>query len=167
MESYDDIYSDLLGCTRGIMASVVPTKKIDLAWRRRLNKMLAPEYRARPDLLDLREVLLDYGGGEALLLGNDNSVAEVQKLLAQGKFWNGKPEMRVMRSNECHGNSRELCLRGLGQMASGFGLSADGLWRQHSWIVTPQNTVVETTTPRVAYFGVILDIEEVRDVKQE
>ena len=44
-------------------------------------------------------------------------------------------------------------------LATGYAMSEDGLWRQHSWCVlrTPARVkVVETTVPRVAYYGFVM-----------
>ena len=54
--------------------------------------------------------------------------------------------------------NREKC-----QIATGYALSADGCWRQHSWVVQPLTTkyrIWETTEKRIAYFGFILNDEE-------
>jgi hypothetical protein len=41
------------------------------------------------------------------------------------------------------------------KITTGWALSDDGLWRQHSWILRGK-TVIETTETRVRYFGVTL-----------
>lgn len=44
-------------------------------------------------------------------------------------------------------------------LATGYAMSEDGLWRQHSWCVlrTPARVkVVETTVPKVAYYGFVM-----------
>src|SRR5258708_7764341 len=51
---------------------------------------------------------------------------------------------------------------GLGSVVNGYALSKDGLWRQHSWLVTPEGGLVETTVRRAAYFGAVLAPEEVK-----
>jgi hypothetical protein len=40
-------------------------------------------------------------------------------------------------------------------IGTGYALSADGLWRQHSWGVRRQG-ILETTAPREKYFGILL-----------
>jgi hypothetical protein len=47
--------------------------------------------------------------------------------------------------------------RGAVRIASGYALTGDGLWRQHSWGVdAADGRVIETTVRRVRYYGVIL-----------
>lgn len=64
------------------------------------------------------------------------------------------------RPSDCHGNvarlwtAKELPLR---CVATGYALSDDGLWRQHSWAVQDNGAVVETTEVREMYAGVCLD----------
>jgi hypothetical protein len=40
-------------------------------------------------------------------------------------------------------------------IGTGYSLSDDGLWRQHSWGLRREG-ILETTVPRVKYFGVLL-----------
>ncbi len=67
----------------------------------------------------------------------------------------------------CHWNAAFItwATEGRYQLATGYALSADGLWVSHSWNVElgPQGEprrIVETTTDRLAYFGIILSSEE-------
>lgn len=39
---------------------------------------------------------------------------------------------------------------------TGYALSPDGLWRQHSWAYGDNLMIYETTVERVMYFGVEL-----------
>jgi hypothetical protein len=60
-----------------------------------------------------------------------------------------------------------LSVRGTANIATGYGLSEDGLWRQHSWLWNGKK-VLETTVPRTIYFGVMLnDVEAARFVMAE
>lgn len=59
--------------------------------------------------------------------------------------------------NACHGNAAALWIRAEADaIGTGYALSDDGLWRQHSWGVDDDGTVVETTERRVAYVGIVL-----------
>jgi hypothetical protein len=59
-------------------------------------------------------------------------------------------------ASRCHDNAAELVRNAQARyLATGYALSVDGLWRQHSWGVTGEGVVVETTEERVAYFGVL------------
>jgi hypothetical protein len=65
--------------------------------------------------------------------------------------------------SNCHSNSariwdsnRELC-----SICTGYALSKDGVWRQHSWLVLwDEATLIETTEERIVYFGFNLNSEE-------
>jgi hypothetical protein len=64
----------------------------------------------------------------------------------------------MARSN-CHKNVAEFWQRRSGNLialATGYALSDDGLWRQHSWGIR-SNAIFETTEPRKIYFGVRLE----------
>jgi hypothetical protein len=44
---------------------------------------------------------------------------------------------------------------GIIAIATGYALSDDGLWRQHSWGIL-RNGILETTEVRIRYFGILL-----------
>jgi hypothetical protein len=70
---------------------------------------------------------------------------------ARALYWPGVP-------SNCHGNTAMLYVhhRGAVQIASGYALSEDGLWRQHSWgINAADGRAIETTVRRVRYYGAI------------
>ena len=46
------------------------------------------------------------------------------------------------------------------KIVTGWALSDDGIWRSHSWSIQKDGAVVETTCPRIGYFGVVLNAEE-------
>ncbi|MEG1564976.1 MAG: hypothetical protein RR365_14825, partial [Bacteroides sp.] len=80
-------------------------------------------------------------------------------------FYGKGTRFRKGQPSQCHLNA---CLlwevnKGYCQIATGYALSKDGMWRQHSWVVQPLATkyrVWETTEGRVAYFGFIMTDEE-------
>jgi hypothetical protein len=64
--------------------------------------------------------------------------------------------------HECHANAA-FWEQNRGQfpvaIVSGYALSEEGLWRQHSWLIAKPYrrwTVIETTVRRVLYYGVVL-----------
>lgn len=62
--------------------------------------------------------------------------------------------------SDCHRNAVRLWRQGAAAaIGTGYALSDDGLWREHSWGVESDGRVVETTEPRVAYFGVTMSGE--------
>lgn len=86
--------------------------------------------------------------------------------MSRGQFFLGKGA-KLKKGEPCHCHSNAAYMweanKGRCQIATGYALSDDGLWRQHSWIVQPLKVkyrVWETTVKRVAYFGTILTDEE-------
>lgn len=65
------------------------------------------------------------------------------------------------QDNHCHGNSAEMWLTGHAHaLATGYALNDDGLWRQHSWALDADGTLIETTVSRDLYAGIVLsDVE--------
>jgi hypothetical protein len=58
---------------------------------------------------------------------------------------------------ECHRNVAVLWFDGvIESIGTGYALSDDGLWRQHSWGLASDGALVETTDERRAYVGVVL-----------
>lgn len=66
-------------------------------------------------------------------------------------------ELEQGEASQCHSNSARLYRQGRGEIATGYALSKDGYWRQHSWVVAADGHVIETTTLRQRYVGVVLD----------
>ena len=67
-------------------------------------------------------------------------------------------------ASQCHVNTAHLWLEGRVQgIATGYALSDDGLWRQHSWGLDDHGRIVETTEERIAYFGFRLNGSESRE----
>ena len=58
--------------------------------------------------------------------------------------------------NACHANAARLWIDGaVAAIGTGYALT-DDLWRQHSWGIDADGTVVETTMPRERYVGLTL-----------
>jgi hypothetical protein len=76
--------------------------------------------------------------------------------------WDGAGAVkRSGRRNECHSNSARMWESGrAAALATGYALSEDGLWRQHTWALTESGTPIETTAPRRAYTGYVLTPDE-------
>jgi hypothetical protein len=111
-----------------------------------------------PRRADLERRLLDLGGTFALLFLPDHQIGE---LLDRGRYFPGvKALFSQGEDSACHANASMLFVasRGEVRIASGYALSPDGLWRQHSWgVVVEDGRVVETTERRVRYFGFVLN----------
>lgn len=123
-----------------------------------------------PSYVDLRNRLLDLGGDEIVPMVFPRSTAvqidrqrsDIAKVLQNGRTWPGEQaKMKMMEGSACHRNAAKLCASGRGSIATGWALSDDGLWREHTWIVrkpgTGAESLIETTFPRVLYHGYLLD----------
>lgn len=110
------------------------------------------------DLQELCARLLDLGGTAVVVPLPEASASS---------FWVAKgrlvPHTRIHsvegEDRDCHTNSAKLW-RQRGEhlrIGTGYGLSPDGMWRRHSWVMEGESEVIETTIPRDKYFGVILD----------
>lgn len=111
----------------------------------------------------LRDKLLSFGGCEVCLPLTEE---DYDAIMRRGQLFYAKGvKYRKGESSQCHRNSALLwdANRGHCQIATGYALSKDGIWRQHSWVVQPLTVkwrVWETTVSRVAYFGFIMTDEE-------
>lgn len=112
-----------------------------------------------PAFLPLKKKLLEIGGWSVCIPGIE---PDLEKILSRGRRFPGKS--RTMRGEpcRCHENSalcweenRELC-----SIVTGYALTRDGMWRQHSWVYTNTGLVIETTVKRVQYWGYVLTEEE-------
>ena len=79
----------------------------------------------------------------------------LESLLDTGRLYDNKVVFIKMKQSQCHNNCNNLLENGIiNIICTGYALSDDGLWRFHSWGLTPNGTLVETSTPRLMYFGV-------------
>jgi hypothetical protein len=79
-------------------------------------------------------------------------------MAAAADLWEMAPSM-------CHGNALGLWLASGGgvRVATGYALSDDGLWRQHSWALVDGRLVETTPCPRLRYFGFELSHAEAEE----
>jgi hypothetical protein len=113
-------------------------------------------------LMLLKEKLLEFGGDEVCIHLVDD---DIDKILNNGQLWCGDHvKYEEGETGQCHRNSINLWYENKHRLAfaTGYALSEDGMWRCHSWCIDTycDNRVVETTEPRVAYFGVVFTDEE-------
>ena len=113
-------------------------------------------------MLKLRKILLNLGGCEACFRDVDKDLSAI---MTYGQLWTDHPVVMIMgEESRCHANSADIWIQnketytqGYGTiLCTGYALSTDGFWRQHSWVMQvseKENVIVETTEPRVAYFG--------------
>jgi hypothetical protein len=96
-------------------------------------------------------------GGE-FLVAPPSRDPDLSNLLEAGFLMGGPVTLKAMNASMCHQNvaavwkSRRFGIVGVG---TGYALSDDGLWRQHSWGIL-RTGVLETTVVRVKYFGILL-----------
>ncbi len=111
-----------------------------------------------PDYAKLEERLLSMGGEMVV----PRREPDQEKILSRGRQWIGH-NIKIIRGtpSNCHGNVAKRWRRSPRRyrIATGWALSEDGLWRQHSWIIEGR-TLIETTTPREKYFGFELTPQE-------
>src|SRR5262249_24384023 len=114
-----------------------------------------------PRRAELERRLLGLRGTIALLFLPDPQIGE---LLDRGRYfpaagalmWLGEP-------SASHANAAMMFVQSTGEVRidSGYALSADGLWRQHSWGVDVEDgRILETTERRVRYYGYVLNDAE-------
>ncbi len=114
----------------------------------------------QPDILKFKEHLLRIGGCH--LVAPQKTEPDLTALLTYGDVMRGRVRFEEMTRNSCHWNVAALWLSKpspLVAIGTGYALSKDGLWRQHSWGVT-RTEIFETTEPRHTYFGISLQEEE-------
>lgn len=146
------------------------TRPIDPEWKERINeKWWGTGYKGslfstNPDILKLRDHLLAFGGEEVCLPVKE---PDLNNILQYGQLWTGRP-VRTIKGDrsQCHRNVAYLWHtnqeNGNIFICTGYALSDDGMWRQHSWaLILDQNKreIVETTKKRVAYYGYAMDAE--------
>ena len=115
--------------------------------------------RRSPEAGELRRRLLAIGGNRVCLQVPD---LDLPALLSRGRdFPTEGVRRRRLERNQCHRNVATLWCNAPGRVriATGYALSDDGLWRQHSWAVKG-GRVIETTERRTAYHGITLTLEE-------
>lgn len=108
-------------------------------------------------------------GGEAVILPPVER--DYENIMERGTaFLKTNLSLSPGRSNECHKNAAKLWAASNGrlQIGTGYGLSEDGAWRQHSWAYSSRDQQVhETTEPMALYFGFILTDEEAAEFETE
>lgn len=117
-------------------------------------------------LMPLRDRLLSLGGESVCFPGYEE---DLRAILERGVLWNGSGAV-LMRGipSQCHGNSANLWSQNTDKttIMTGYAMSHDGMWRQHSWLVAFDSDngdapyLVETTEYRAAYYGFAMTYDE-------
>lgn len=144
-----------------------PIEQVDPEWKEWLKqKWWATNYTGEiqphlKPLLRLINLLLQFGGEEVCMPAKE---PDLYKILARGQLWYGnRIDFVEGLPCECHRNVSYLWVENKAFLliATGYALSDDGMWRQHSWAINPiTKKVIETTKDRLLYFGYVLDLEE-------
>lgn len=117
---------------------------------------------------ELRDRLVSILGKWVVMVSFEEDLEEI---LSRGELMvggphGGKPLMRRGDRCQCHSNSAACweANRDKLELCTGYGLSADYCWRQHSWCWYPaKKRVIETTEPRIVYYGFRMTDKEALD----
>lgn len=156
---------------------------------RKRKKILAPRspqqrafLKAKSDALPghlrpLELKLLSHGGSFALIPPNEQDYKEILEggyaypMTGRTIRWSPSSGNLLVEGipNRCHENASRIFMErypSTTRIVTGYALSDDGIWRQHSWLRWGngwKRGVIETTEKRVLYFGVELaDLEAVK-----
>ncbi|MBZ5621736.1 MAG: hypothetical protein LAQ69_23860 [Acidobacteriia bacterium] len=100
----------------------------------------------------LRHILLRIGGTDVDFIEDP-----YLQVIADAGAPFDNTDVRIMRGrpNECHRNAALFWLKGKSAaIAIGYYLGPDYVWRQHSWGVMGDGTILDTHTGGRQYFGV-------------
>lgn len=146
-------------------------KPIDKEWQELINKenWWASGYigdeKGGDKEKELIKKLLTFGGYEVCMPYIEE---DADKILSRGQLWYGdRVQVFKGRPSQCHSNICDLWEQNRNEhevaIATGYALSSDGMWRQHSWMMlrgARSVKVIETTEKRVAYFGFVMTQKE-------
>lgn len=137
-----------------------PIKLKFLGWER--VKFLKAKSKALPKYAKPLEKYLLSLAGYFALISTEESPLEIKQILTRGEVFEGEAKRRVGgRSSDCHANCCKFFTKNIqNTIVTGYALSDDGIWRQHSWLINPSGQLIETTLPRLLYFGYKMTPEE-------
>ena len=137
------------------------TRTFTAAQKQLLEGRLASAMAAQPDWAKLAAQLrsMDGGGGSLIVATYEEDLG---RLLDRGEDFSGRPvELIPGQPSRCHANSSKLYAQDRTlTLITGWAMSDDRIWRQHSWLVKPDSALIETTEVRERYFGVALTPQE-------
>jgi hypothetical protein len=120
-----------------------------------LTRRLFAAIEQQPEIGLLKNLLLKLGGTH--LVAPPKRDSAVHRLIDTGFVMAGPVQFEMMEGSRCHRNVAATWIQrthGILGIGSGYALSDDGLWRQHSWGLLREG-ILETTEPRWKYFGVL------------
>ena len=110
----------------------------------------------------LRDGIVGFGGSFVIIPSVEE---DMERLISRGQLWGPNSKMLRGATSKCHSNSVMAWEANQDKLflATGYALSGDGVWRQHSWCVNPRPRsiqIIETTVARMLYFGHVMTLEE-------
>jgi hypothetical protein len=121
-----------------------------------LERRFADATKRQPELRLLRRMLLKLGG--QFVVAPSKRDPDLSALLESGFVMGGPVKLVAMKTNSCHQNLANIWRTqkfGVIGIGTGYVLTEDQLWRQHSWGVLREG-ILETTKERTKYFGILL-----------
>lgn len=114
------------------------------------------------NLINLRTKLLNIGGQEVVPIEE----IHLEKLIKHGSVINSD-SLQIINGGQQHRCHQNCCYlyeenESITHIGTGWGLSNDVLWRQHSWCMKGEK-IIETTVPRKIYYGILFDENNVRE----
>ena len=123
------------------------------------------------DFVFLHNVLLKIGGFETCFPIYED---DMEAILTRGRYFYGHSRMMKGQPSQCHRNSCELWELNHDEhnisICTGYALSEDGIWRQHSWILLIEDCreiLIETAIKRKAYYGFVMNDDEAQEFVDE
>lgn len=174
MSSEETLFSNLITngfTTPDSLKNPVKVNKIDAQhesrrsenwWSKNYQGILEPEMKKNKILINK---ILKFGGHEVCMPLIEE---DFKNIINRGVFIYGHGACLIKGNpSDCHRNSCAIYENdGSGDIIimTGYALSSDGLWRQHSWCYDMEiQQVIETTKKRVAYFGFPMTHDEADD----
>jgi len=112
---------------------------------------------------ELKKRLLDIAGFAVVLPAIEDDLENIMK---KSKLWRGYNSISMKgEACHCHTNVCHLYManRQRTRICTGYAMSRDQAWRQHSWCVDlASDRPIETTEKRVLYYGFMMTLEECR-----
>lgn len=120
---------------------------------------------------ELKKLLFQFGGEACVLVFKD---PDKERIISRGILIVPTMINRIPGDPcECHKNSAKYWKRmkrkksTAASIMTGYALSEDGVWRQHTWALNAIGDVVESTEERVGYFGFALTEKEAQKFYEE
>jgi hypothetical protein len=102
---------------------------------------------------EFADVLLAHGGTDVVPPPSPDIL--IGLLTQQGAVLRPSGVRNAQCASDCHANAVRIWREGHAVgIGTGYALSDDGLWREHSWGLAEDGFIIETTADRTSYFGV-------------